>query len=103
MNHDPLGRASEDSDPQETAEWLDALRAAVAQGGPERGLYLLDRLAEQANELGIVPHAQPFSAYRNTIALEHQGGYPGDLRIEERLAAVMRWNALAMVMRANQA
>ena len=94
---------TEDSDPQETAEWLDALQTAVAQGGPERGVYLLERLTEQAHELGLVPNAQPFSAYRNTIALEHQGGYPGDLRIEERLTAVMRWNALAMVMRANQA
>ena len=92
-----------DVDPQETQEWLDALRAAVAANGAGRGLYLLDQLQDQAVQLGIVPHAQAFSAYRNTIALERQGGYPGDLAIEERLTAIVRWNALAMVVRANQA
>ena len=92
-----------DSDPAETAEWLEALRAAVDAGGAERGLYLLEQLQRQAQELGIVPHVQPFSAYRNTIPLERQGPYPGDLAMEERLTAIMRWNALAMVVRANQA
>jgi pyruvate dehydrogenase E1 component len=92
-----------DTDPEETAEWLAALQAAVARGGAARGLYLLERLEEQAQQLGIVPHVQPYSAYRNTIPLERQGAYPGDLRIEERLTAILRWNALAMVVRANQA
>jgi pyruvate dehydrogenase E1 component len=92
-----------DADPAETAEWLEALRAAVEAGGPERGMYLLEQLEQQAQELGIVPHVQPFSAYRNTIPLERQGPYPGDLVLEERLTALMRWNALAMVVRANQA
>jgi pyruvate dehydrogenase E1 component len=96
-------RPAADADPQETQEWLDALRAVVADGGAERGLYLIEQLEDQAQTLGIVPHMQPFSAYRNTIALERQGAYPGDLRIEERLTAIMRWNALAMVVRANQA
>ena len=93
----------EDADPQETEEWLEALRAVVSRAGPERALYLIEQLEEQAQTLGIVPHMQPFSAYRNTISLEHQGPYPGDLRIEERLTAIMRWNALAMVARANEA
>jgi pyruvate dehydrogenase E1 component len=92
-----------DTDPEETAEWLDALHAAVVRGGAARGLYLLERLEEQAQQLGIVSHVQPYSAYRNTIPLERQGAYPGDLRIEERLTAILRWNALAMVVRANQA
>ena len=48
-------------------------------------------------------HVPPYSAYRNTIPLEQQGAYPGDLAIEERITAIMRWNALAMVVRANQA
>src|SRR5205823_7236231 len=56
-----------------------------------------------AQQLGIVPHVQPYSAYRNTIPVEQQGRYPGDLGLEERLTAIMRWNALAMVVRANQA
>ena len=92
-----------DTDPQETREWLDALRSVVADGGAPRGLYLIERLEELAQQLGIVPHMQPFSAYRNTIPLERQGAYPGDLRTEERLTAIMRWNALAMVVRANAA
>ncbi|HEY2929963.1 alpha-ketoglutarate dehydrogenase [Piscinibacter sp.] len=95
--------AARDSDPQETKEWLDALQASVRDGGAERGLFLLERLEEQAQQLGIVPHVQPYSAYRNTIPVEQQGRYPGDLEIEERLTAIMRWNALAMVARANQA
>lgn len=100
---DQLVAAAIDGDPAETQEWIDALQAAVREGGPERGLFLLERLEEQAQQLGIVPHVQPYSAYRNTIPVERQGRYPGDLAIEERLTAIMRWNALAMVVRANQA
>ncbi len=100
---DQLVAAARDSDPAETAEWLEALQAAVREGGAERGLFLIERLEEQAQQLGIVPHVQPYSAYRNTIPVEQQGRYPGDLAVEERLTAIMRWNALAMVVRANQA
>ncbi|MFY9512132.1 MAG: alpha-ketoglutarate dehydrogenase, partial [Rubrivivax sp.] len=99
--NDPLHDG--DTDPQETREWLDALQAVVADAGAPRGLYLIEQLEEQAQQLGIVPHMQPFSAYRNTIPLQRQGAYPGDLRTEERLTAIMRWNALAMVVRANAA
>ena len=98
-----LGRAAGDTDPAETKEWLDALQAVVQEAGRERGLYLLEQLEEQAQQQGIVPHVLPYSAYRNTIPVERQGRYPGDLDIEQRLAAVMRWNALVMVMRANAA
>ena len=92
-----------DPDPDETREWRAALQAVVAAAGPGRGLFLVEQLQDAAQELGIVPQLQPFSAYRNTIALERQGAYPGDLRTEERLTALMRWNALAMVVRANEA
>ena len=95
--------AARDSDPTETQEWLDALQASVRQSGAERGLFLLERLEEQAQQLGIVPHVQPYSAYRNTIPIERQGSYPGDLAVEERLTAIVRWNALVMVVRANLA
>ncbi len=99
----PPSLATGDTDPQETHEWLDALQAVVAGSGPQRGLFLIEQLEEAAQQLGIVPHLQAFSAYRNTIPLERQGAFPGDLRIEERLTAIMRWNALAMVARANEA
>ena len=99
----PSHAAGTDRDPEETREWLQALQAVVAEAGPERALYLLEQLQDQAQQLGVVPHMQPFSAYRNTIGLAQQGAYPGNPRIEERLTALLRWNALAMVMRANQA
>ncbi|MBH9578111.1 alpha-ketoglutarate dehydrogenase [Inhella proteolytica] len=92
-----------DADPAETREWLEALRAAIQTAGPERGLFLLQQLDDKAQELGLFPHTQPFSAYRNSIPLAQQGAYTGDLAIEERLTAWIRWNALAMVVRANQA
>ena len=92
-----------DVDPQETAEWHDALRAVAAAAGPARGQFLVESLLAHARELGIVPSQAPFSAYRNTIPVEAQDVYPGDLGVEERLTAMMRWNALAMVMRANAA
>ncbi len=100
---DQFAAAARDSDPVETQEWLEGLQAVVRDAGAERGLFLLERLEEQAQALGIVPHVQPFSAYRNTIPVDQQGSYPGDLAIEQRLTAIMRWNALAMVVRANQA
>jgi pyruvate dehydrogenase E1 component len=98
-----LQAAEHDADPAETQEWLDALDAAVRAGGHERGHYLLKKLTEQAQQLGIVERVAPYSAYQNTIPLEHQGSYPGDLALEERITSIVRWNALAMVVRANQA
>ena len=92
-----------DSDPAETEDWLLALQDVVRTDGQARGRYLLKRLEEQAQQLGILAHIPPYSAYRNTIALEQQGRYPGDEALEQRIAAVVRWNALAMVVRANQA
>ena len=94
---------STDSDPIETGEWLEALDAVVRSEGEERGRYLLDQLDQQARNLGIVPTLQPYSAYRNTIPLEKQGTYPGNLDLEKRISAINRWNALAMVVRANKA
>src|SRR6185295_13387611 len=98
-----LSSAPGDTDPQETREWLEALAGVVREAGPERGLFLLKYLEEQAQHLGIAAHAPPYSAYRNTIPLERQGAYPGDLVLEERITSIIRWNALAMVVRANVA
>ncbi len=98
-----LKDTTEDTDPDETREWLESLGSVVEICGPERGLYLLEQLEQQAQQLGIVPHIRPFSAYQNTIPLDKQSPYPGDLNMEERITALMRWNALAMVVRANQA
>jgi len=92
-----------DPDPAETREWLDALEAVVRMRGSERARYVLNRLEAAGQQLGLIPQPQPFSAYRNTIPLERQPAYPGDLAMEERITAIIRWNALAMVMRANAA
>ncbi|MCC7414177.1 MAG: alpha-ketoglutarate dehydrogenase [Gammaproteobacteria bacterium] len=98
----PGTRVDDDHDPRETQEWLDALAAVVQECGRERGLYLLKQLEQQAQQLGVLAHVPPYSAYQNTIALEQQGAYPGDLALEERITAIVRWNALAMVVRANR-
>jgi pyruvate dehydrogenase E1 component len=95
--------ADADSDPEETKEWLDALASVVGSAGLERARFLLGRLERRAQELGTNAREPLFSAHRNTIPLERQGAYPGDLALEERIAAIVRWNALAMVVRANEA
>jgi pyruvate dehydrogenase E1 component len=88
-----------DSDVVETTEWLESFDAL----DPTRALFLLRRLEEHARELGLLAPAATCSPYRNTLPLTRQGQYPGDLAIEERLTSIMRWNALAMVTRANKA
>ncbi len=92
-----------DDDQVETREWLDALESVVRVEGHDRALVLLRLLEEQAQQLGIVANVPPYSAYRNTIPLELEGPYPGDFELEERITSIVRWNALAMVVRANQA
>jgi pyruvate dehydrogenase E1 component len=98
----PINRSA-DPDPLETREWLESFEAVVRESGPERGGFLLDCLEEYRRAQGLATVAQPYSAYRNTIPLQKQGAHPGDLAIEERLTAIIRWNALAMVVRANHA
>ncbi|WP_413708206.1 alpha-ketoglutarate dehydrogenase [Ralstonia sp. Ralssp110] len=98
-----LAHRIEDSDPGETAEWLDALEAVVQHAGTSRAQFLFDRLAERASKLGVGTALARVTPYVNTIPVEAQPPYPGDIDTEERLAAALRWNALAMVVRANQA
>lgn len=95
--------AAVDTDPVETQEWLDALDSVLAHDGQERARFLLHQLTEAARNQGVVDDTLPFSAYRNTITLDRQPPYPGDLKTETRLTAILRWNALAMVVRANKA
>ncbi|QEY72045.1 alpha-ketoglutarate dehydrogenase [Pseudomonas denitrificans (nom. rej.)] len=99
----PSERGEQDSDRQETHEWLDALEAVARSAGGERVDFLLQRLAEHASHLGVRPSAHPYSLYQNSIPLEQQAAFPGDLAMEERITSIIRWNALAMVARANKA
>ena len=92
-----------DADPQETAEWREAFNAVLAAGGPARARFLLDRLAEVARQPSIGWEPVRGTPYINTIPAERQPAFDGDLAIEERLGSIIRWNALAMVVRANQA
>ncbi|KQP38083.1 alpha-ketoglutarate dehydrogenase [Pseudorhodoferax sp. Leaf274] len=95
--------AAGDADPLETQEWRDAFAALLASGGPERARFMLDELARVARAQRIGWKPELSTPYANTIGVEQQPVFPGDLAIEERLASLMRWNALAMVVRANQA
>ena len=91
-----------DSDPAETAEWLESLQYVLDTKGPERLRYLLSVLDETAYRQGV---AIPFSKntpYINTIPPEQQPPYPGNREIERRIKSVIRWNAMAMVTRANR-
>ena len=96
----PAGR--HDADPAETAEWCEALDALTASHGAERARFLLDALLAHARRRGINWLPALITPYVNSIALAAQSPFPGDLAMEQRLAALMRWNALAMVMRANR-
>ena len=92
-----------DSDPAETQEWRDALLSLAATQGPDRARQVLDELAHLARSQRMGWQPELNTPYINTIAVEDQPVFPGDLAMEERLASLMRWNALAMVVRANQA
>jgi pyruvate dehydrogenase E1 component len=98
-----LAPAHGDIDPQETAEWRDAFLALVAAQGPERARFVLDQLARLASGPVVGWSPELVSPYVNTIAVDRQPAFPGDLAIEEKLASLMRWNALAMVAKANAA
>ncbi|MFD0667276.1 pyruvate dehydrogenase (acetyl-transferring), homodimeric type [Ramlibacter sp. MAHUQ-53] len=97
-----FGSAANDADSQETREWIDALQAVIATEGRERGHFLLEQLLEQARQSGIDMPFSATTAYVNTIEPQDEARCPGNLEIEERLRAYMRWNAMAMVVKANR-
>ena len=94
---------SQDPDPQETSEWREAFDALVATQGAARARQILDELSRSARTQRIGWQPELCTPYVNTINVSEQPVFPGDLAVEERIAALMRWNALAMVVRANQA
>ena len=92
----------EDLNPQETAEWLEALEQIIDEAGPNRASYLLDRLVERGRLSGAQPTLRFNTPYLNTIPKEREEPYPGDREIERRIKSIIRWNAMAMVVRANK-
>ena len=97
-------RAAEtsDPDPQETKDWLDALDAVIAEEGIERGHHLIEALIDRARRAGANLPYKATTAYVNTIHLNEEARNPGDSELEYRLRSYVRWNALAMVVKANK-
>ncbi|MGC9456521.1 MAG: pyruvate dehydrogenase (acetyl-transferring), homodimeric type [Halothiobacillaceae bacterium] len=91
-----------DQDPQETREWLEALEAVVEFEGSEKARHLIAMLIEGARKHGIDTPYSATTPYINTISPENEPQYPGDRHLEQRLRALIRWNAMAMVVRANR-
>jgi pyruvate dehydrogenase E1 component len=92
----------DDIDPVETNEWLESIDSVLTQHGPERAHFLLNRMIDFARRSGAYLPYSPNTAYVNTIAPGRQPEYPGDRALERRIEAYLRWNAMAMVVRANR-
>ena len=91
-----------DIDPQETREWLDALDGVLQTEGPDRAHFLIEQLIDKARRSGAFLPFSANTAYINTIPPERQVRIPGDQKIEHRIRSYSRWNAMAMVVRANK-
>ena len=101
-DRDPRGNGNGDSDAAETREWLDALTGVLQTEGPARASFLLSQLKHKAVRNGV---EIPFTAntpYINTIPADRQPPFPGSREIERRIKSLVRWNAMAMVVRANK-
>ena len=91
-----------DADPQETREWLDALESVLEREGPTRANFLLDRLVDKARSHGAYIPYNANTAYLNTIPHTQEERSPGDAELEHKIRSLVRWNAMAMVLRANK-
>lgn len=93
----------DDVDPLETREWVEALEAVLEREGPERATHLIDALIDKARRSGAYLPYRANTAYTNTIPVHAEVPIPGDRNIERRIKNMVRWNAMAMVVRANRA
>lgn len=91
-----------DTDPQETSEWLDSLAAVFEEEGVNRAHFLVNELIDYARRNGVRLPYSPNTSYLNTIPVSQQPQFPGDREIERRIKSIIRWNAMAMVVRANK-
>ncbi|MET0732801.1 MAG: pyruvate dehydrogenase (acetyl-transferring), homodimeric type, partial [Casimicrobiaceae bacterium] len=92
----------QDHDPGETREWVDALKAVTHYQGADRARFLLTQLREEAIKTGTTPRFLATTPYRNTIPPEQEAKATGDRDIEHRIRSAMRWNAMAIILRANK-
>src|SRR6202051_3605996 len=92
----------QDYDPGETQEWVDSLKAVIAHVGPERARYLLGKLRKEALRAGVMPSFLATTPYRNTIPPEQEEKSSGNREIEHKIRSAIRWNAVAIILRANK-
>jgi pyruvate dehydrogenase E1 component len=91
-----------DLNPQETSEWLEALDQVVDEAGPDRAAYLMEKLLERAADFGVATPQTINTRFVNTIPAHEEVPFPGNGEIERRIKSLIRWNASAMVVRANK-
>ncbi|NNF17244.1 MAG: pyruvate dehydrogenase (acetyl-transferring), homodimeric type [Gammaproteobacteria bacterium] len=96
------GKSGVDLDPAETRDWLESIDAVLKVHGPERAHFLIDHLVDHTRRSGAYLPYTPNTAYLNTIAVGKEPPYPGDIALEKRVLAYLRWNAMAMVVHANK-
>jgi len=94
---------TDDLDPQETEEWLDALESVIERDGPQRAHFLIESLVSKARRRGAYLPYNATTAYLNTIPPSQEAQRPGDPALERRVKSLIRWNAVAMVVKANRA
>ena len=91
-----------DKDPLETKEWIDALLSVLKFEGPDRAQFLVQQLINKARQRGLDLSACLHTPYVNTIPVELEPPFPGDEKLEKRIAALIRWNAMMMVLQAGK-
>ncbi|MAA66629.1 MAG: pyruvate dehydrogenase (acetyl-transferring), homodimeric type [Alteromonadaceae bacterium] len=92
----------QDEDPIETQEWIDSLDSLIENEGIERAKFIMERLSERATRDGTELPYSITTPFRNTIPVSREARMPGDLFMERRIRSLIRWNALAMVLRASK-
>ena len=91
-----------DTDPQETQDWVDSISALIEEKGNQRTHFIIEKLVDYCRRNGIKIPFSPYTEYVNTISIKNQQSYPGNRSIERRIKSLIRWNAMAMVVRANR-
>src|SRR5678815_1725418 len=102
MSDEHLLPESSDTDPQETREWLDSMDYVLKAKGTDRATYLFERLRDRLGASGAQVSAPLNTPYINTIPAAQEPAYPGNLEIERRIRSLIRWNAMAMVVKGNK-
>jgi len=92
----------QDIDPQETQEWIESIQSLISNFGIKRAHFILNKIISVSRTNGVKLPFTPYTDYINTIPIKNQKPYPGDREIERRIKSIIRWNAMAMVVRANR-